>query len=357
MIESMITGQRRGRVLGTLYLVLNTCQSPAAALLAISFLQGFTLTVLAADRVPRTIHVSPAGSDKAAGTDQQPLQSLQRALELAETGDTIQLADGTYAGKVKTRLGGVTLVGSAKAIISAPSERALEILHDKTVLRGLTIEKCDIGVWVYGASDCLLEDLTVRDIDGEGLRIKNQACRNVIRRCRFERMGRTGFHVAAGKKNGEGVYIGTAPEQRSKNQPPNVPDQCRANIVEDCTFQTEAAEAVDLKEDSEENIVRRCTGEGSRDPDGPIFGSRGDRNHFEDCLATGGAGHGFRFGGDTVRQRTYGQPQDRTYGMNNILRRCRAEGNAYYGAALMVLPQDVDDTNQFTNNAKGPLKQ
>ena len=169
-------------------------------------------------------------------------------------------------------------------------------------------------------------------------------------------MGREGFDAAAGRKNGEGVYIGTAPEQRGKNQPPNVPDRCLANIVEDCTFKTEAAEAVDIKEDSEENIVRRCTGEGSRDPDGPIFGSRGDRNRFEDCIAKGGLGHGFRFGGDTVPQGKYGQPADRTYGMDNVLRQCRAEGNALYGAALMVLPQDVDDTNTFVGNGRGPIK-
>ena len=65
-----------------------------------------------------------------------------------------------------------------------------------------------------------------------GVRIKNQSCQNVVRRCSFTRMGRSGFDAADGKKNGEGVYIGTAPEQRSKNVPPHLPDQCRGNIVE-----------------------------------------------------------------------------------------------------------------------------
>jgi len=331
------------------------------ALIFAAWYLWFSISVLvspsaAALAAPRTIHVAPTGSDNADSSAEKPLKSLKRALALAETGDTIQLAPGAYAGKVKTRVPAVTMTGPASAIISSPGERGLEILHDKTILRGVTIEKCDIGIWLYGANDCLLEGLTIRDIGGEGVRIKNQACRNVVRQCRFERMGREGFDAAAGRKNGEGIYIGTAPEQRSKNQPPNVPDRCLANIIEECTFKTEAAEAVDMKEDSEENIARRCTAEDSRDPDGPIFGSRGDRNRFEGCIAKGGLGHGFRFGGDTVPQGKYGQPANRTYGMENILRQCRAEGNALYGAALMVLPQDLDDSNTFVGNGRGPIK-
>ena len=322
------------------------------AVLLVPYLSSFAI---AADPVPRTIYVSPQGSDKAVGTQAEPLQTLKQALARAEAGDTIRLAAGNYSGNVKTRVSGIIIEGPAEAIISTP-ERGLEVLHDRTTVRGLMFEKCDIGVWIFGANGCVLEWLHFRDLGGEGIRIKNQSCRNIVRDCRFERLGRTGFDAAAGRKNGEGVYIGTAPEQRSKNQPPNVPDRCTQNIIEDCVFKTAAAEAVDIKEDSEENIVRRCKGEGSLDPDGPIFGSRGDRNRFEDCVATNGAGHGFRFGGDTVKQGQYGQTADRTYGMNNVMRNCRAENNALYGVAPMVQPQDIDESNTFPGNGKGPIR-
>jgi hypothetical protein len=324
----------------------------AAQLVLLSFLIAAASTSAA----PRTIYVSPAGSDQAAGTADKPLKTLKKAVALAVTGDTIELAAGQYAGNAQTRVAGVTIAGPAAAIVSSPGDHGIEILHDSTTLRGFTVQKCDIGVWLYGASDCVLERLTLRDMDGEGVRIKNQSCRNVVRKCTFERMGRQGFDVAAGKKNGEGVYIGTAPEQRSKNQPPNLPDRCLGNVVEDCTFHTEAAEAVDIKEDSEENIVRRCTGEGSCDPDGAIFGSRGDRNRFEACVATLGAGHGFRFGGDTVKRGQHGQPADRVYGANNVMRGCRAEKNAAWGAAPMVQPQDIDASNVFAGNGKGAVR-
>jgi len=323
------------------------------------FAAGFLIALVLATPLfaaPRTIHVSPSGSDKADGSADRPLKTLEKAMSLAATGDTIELAAGRYEGDVKTAASGVTISGPGEAVISASGNRGIEVLHDKTTLRGLTLERCDVGVWLYNANDCLLEGLTLRDLEGEGIRIKNQSCRNVIRQCSFTRMGRKGFDAAAGKKNGEGVYIGTAPEQRSKNRPSNVPDQSRGNVIEDCTFQTEAAEAVDIKEDSEENIVRRCTGADSRDPNGAIFGSRGDRNRFEACVATGGAGHGFRFGGDTVKQGNYGQAADRVYGANNVMRDCRAERNAAWGAAPMVQPQDIDASNRFSENGKGDVR-
>ena len=77
----------------------------------------------AADRTPRTIHVSPTGNDKADGTAEKPLKSLKRACSFAESGDTIQLAPGAYSGEVKTRVPAVTITGPASAVISSPGER------------------------------------------------------------------------------------------------------------------------------------------------------------------------------------------------------------------------------------------
>ena len=305
----------------------------------------------------RTVHVAPAGDDRNDGSADRPLRTLVRALKAAGTGDTVRLATGTYDGGVATRVAGVTVEGPADAVVRGPAkDRAVEVRHDQTVLRGFTVERADVGVWLEGVSRCVVDGLLVRDVGGEGLRIKNQSCDNVVRNCRFERTGRTGFDANAGKKNGEGVYVGTAPEQRKKNGTPERPDRCLRNLIEDCTFVTGAAEAVDFKEDSEENVVRRCRGADSRDPDGPVFGSRGDRNRFEHCLATGGLGHGFRFGGDTVKQGKHGQEATRTYGANNVMRDCRAERNAKWGVAAMVRPQDIDASNAFSGNGSGDVR-
>ncbi len=305
----------------------------------------------------REWHIAPDGDDEGDGTASVPLRTLAAGLKRAGDGDTVLLAPGEYRGKVRTQAAGVTISGPAEAIVRGPEgSRAIEVLHDRTVIRGVTIEQADIGVWLFGVRDCRLEDLTLRDIGGEGVRIKNGSCHNVVRRCRFERMGRTGFDVERGRKNGEGVYIGTAPEQRSKNNPPDQPDRCTGNVVEDCEFRTEAAEAVDIKEDSEGNTVRRCRGIDSRDPQGAIFGSRGDRNRFEACIAEQGMGHGFRFGGDTVAKGEFGQAEEQTYGRENVMRNCRATGNASWGAAPMVQPQEIDGSNVFEGNGRGDVR-
>lgn len=303
------------------------------------------------------IHVAPQGHDRHDGSIVAPVRNLERALAIAREGDIVRLAPGTYRGGALTRCAGVTIEGPSAAVLRGPkSDRAFEVRHDRTVLRGFTIEQADIGVWLEGVSGCVLEGLTLHDLDGEAVRIKNQSRDNVVRHCRFARLGRTGFDVARGRKNGEGVYIGTAPEQRGRNRPPDVPDRCTGNLIEHCEFQTEAAEAVDIKEDSEGNLVRDCVGRRSLDPDGPIFGARGDGNRFERCVAEDGLGHGFRFGGDTVERGEHGQLERRAYGKNNVMRDCVAKGNAGWGAAVMVKPQDIDGSNRFEANGRGPVR-
>jgi hypothetical protein len=130
--------------------------------------------------------------------------------------------------------------------------------------------------------------------------------------------GRQGFDLAAGSKNGEGVYIGTAPEQRYKIG--GVADKTTGTIVENNVFTTNGSEAVDIKEDAEGNIVRNNVASGNRDPEGANFGVRGDRNTFSGNESFNSAGAGFRAGGDTV--------DGRVYGKNNVFRDNRSHDNA-----------------------------
>jgi hypothetical protein len=102
--------------------------------------------------------------------------------------------------------------------------------------------------------------------------------------------GLEGFNLDEDSKNGEGVYIGTAPEQRERIG--GVPDQSSENIVERSWFRTDGSEAVDIKEDSERNVVRDNVGIGSIDPDGRHLRQPGDRNEFLFNEATAGAGPG-----------------------------------------------------------------
>jgi hypothetical protein len=55
-----------------------------------------------------TIHVSPQGSDSADGTRDQPLQTINRAAQLASAGDTVVVHAGEYREWVKPRRGGLS---------------------------------------------------------------------------------------------------------------------------------------------------------------------------------------------------------------------------------------------------------
>ena len=198
----------------------------------------------------------------------------------------------------------------------------------------------DILLRLNGSSDNEITRSIFHDAEGECVRFRDQAQRNRFTDNVVFACGRKGFNVKKDKKNGEGLYIGTAPEQRSRVV--GGMDHSDHNVVERNWFRTDASEAVDIKEDSEQNIVRNNTGIGSRDPDGAIFGSRGDNNQFLNNTALDGTGAGFRTGGDEVSKGKHGQPEDRHYGKNNIFRDNIAEGNGDYGYRFMAWPQDVD---------------
>lgn len=291
-----------------------------------------------------------------------PGDDLQDAVDDADPSDDICLGAGEH--RLEETLA-ITTSGEddnpitlrsgpdALAVVVGPdSDPAIELTAASWwVLTDLEITGGDILLRLNGSTDNEIQRSVFHDAGGECVRIRDQSQRNrfvdnVVYTCGIE-----GFNLDEDSKNGEGVYIGTAPEQRDRIG--GVPDQSNENAVERNWFRTDASEAVDIKEDSERNVVRDNIGIGSRDPDGAIFGSRGDRNQFLYNEAFGGTGAGFRTGGDEVDAGQDGQPADRIYGVDNLFRGNDAHDNAGYGYRFMVWPQDVDCTNTGADNAEG----
>src|SRR5262245_24416560 len=62
-----------------------------------AFLKTFALTVFTfAPAVAADFYVSPSGSDSNPGTQAQPFATVQKALSVIASGDTIYLRGGTY---------------------------------------------------------------------------------------------------------------------------------------------------------------------------------------------------------------------------------------------------------------------
>jgi hypothetical protein len=165
--------------------------------------------------------------------------------------------------------------------------------------------------------------MAFRNGGGECIRLRYFAQKNEIAHSTFEGCGVHDFQFRKSGKNGEAIYIGTAPEQLGDRGAPDAsPDQSNGNWIHHNTFDTRGNECVDIKEASSQNVVEhnRCTGQLDKNSGG--LGSRGSGNVFRYNLVYGNRGAGIRVGGDSERD-----------GIDNDI----------YG-------------NTFRNNAMGPIR-
>ena len=168
------------------------------------------------------------------------------------------------------------------------------------------------------------------------MRLKDNAHDNEIAGNQIGGCGRVGFSLARGVKNGEGVYIGTAPEQATAG-----PDHSDGNWVHGNRIRP-ASECVDVKEAASHNRVEhnRCTA--SDDPDGAGFSSRGDFTSFRANISTHHAGSGIRLGGDLPGQGVH----------NDVVGNILAD-NAGYGIKILRRPQGRIAGNVIRRNGRG----
>lgn len=317
-------------------------------------------TLLAATLVPAmldtravgapTVYVSPAGRDEAThgSAVSTPYRTIGYALSRARPGMTIIVLPGAYAEHLQTSMHGtakhpITLKASGAVVLQGDDDhgRTLELLHNYYVVDGFEFAGNDVLLWLQGASHNIVMRNVFRDANSECVRAKYHSRFNLFSGNRITDCGREDFAYGGKGKNGEGIYLGTAPEQLHRN-PTHETDHTSQNTIRNNTFVTNGNECVDIKEGSERNVVEfnDCTGQ--RDPHSGGFDARGKENTFRYNRSYGNAGAGIRLGGDTAAD-----------GVNN-----EAYGNALTdnrGAALKVLrfPQGRICGNTHSGNRRG----
>ncbi|GAA5109813.1 right-handed parallel beta-helix repeat-containing protein [Pseudonocardia adelaidensis] len=266
--------------------------------------------------------VDPAAGDDRTGTGSvpRPFRTITRALAAAQPGETVVLHAGTYDEHVVTVRPGVTISGPRDAVLqgAAVSNRVIEIQHDDTTLRGFTIDgrvcaeavaACyrEKAIWVQstvphdGVTGTKILGLRVTNLGDECIRLKYFTTGSVVA---GNTIGPCGVHDFAVPnpgtgQNGEGIYIGTAPEQLDRNPTPE-PDGSNGNEVWGNVIDTRAAECVDIKEGARDNDVERntCTGQQPRNGNSGAMESRGPSNTFRFNYIHHNAAAGIRIGGD-----------------------------------------------------------
>lgn len=312
-----------------------------------------------------TYFVSPNGSDSNDGhSEGGAFKSIQKGLDVAQPGDTVNLLAGNYSQDVVSVRNGtadapITISGPASAVVSGGGNaRIFEVNHDYLVLNGFTIDGQngasyrDKLLYVHGidardgVTGLVVRNMTLKNAGGECMRLryfvqKAQIDHNTIGPC-----GRDDFPNgvwAGGTKNGEGIYVGTAPEQRGDGKnPTSDPDESNENWIHNNIFNTQGNECVDIKEAATRNLVEynNCTGQ--KDENSAGFDARGSGNVFRYNESYGNLGSGFRLGGDTSADGIHND----IYG--NIIR-----DNKQGGIKFQIAPQGTICGNTMSGNSGG----
>lgn len=238
--------------------------------------------------------VALPGGDGSVGA---PWINLDAALEQAGPGVEIHLRPGVYRGPFRTSAGGsedlpLRIVGAKGAtLIAAENEHLLTIAHDDVHVEGLTLREADQLLVVDGARNVSIRANTFRDAAGECVRLKRS--RDVVIEANtVDGCGLRGFDLPEDRKNGEGIYIGTAPEQTDGE-----PDRSAGIVVRGNDIRS-PAECVDVKEGATDVLIEANRCRGGLDPVSGGISVRGNGVVVRDNDITDQAGSGVRLGGD-----------------------------------------------------------
>lgn len=201
----------------------------------------------------------PLSPDCGLGTVQvRTADELHVALRRARPGDSIQLADGRYAGNFFTAAKGtpeapIVLCGGRAAVLDGGPQDGGYTVHlegaDHWRISGITVTGGQKGIMLDRARGNVLEGLSVTDIGDEAIHLRAGSTDNVVR---GNVVRRTGLRK---KKFGEGVYVGTA-ESNWCDISECEPDRSDRNVIEGNDIADTTSESIDIKEGTTGGIVR-----------------------------------------------------------------------------------------------------
>ncbi len=289
------------------------------------------------------------GDDSNSGTMSSPYRTLQKALNIVQPGETIKLSSGIYQEANKTVRAGTASApiiiepdDGAKPVLDGKSNtlNAIQINHSFYIIRNLEIRNARLGIKIEGVTGVVLENNSIHDFSYDGVHLRYSSQGNIVKN---NTIWATGL---AGNFNGEGIYIGTAPEHRYMNG--GQPDPTSYNTIIGNQIYN-AVEGIDIKEDASFNLVSGNIIHNVTDPKSGGINVRADHNYFYDNVSYNNAGAGFRFGGDITYSPEFGDSYH--YGVENVLRNNISRNNTGAGYKFMNGPQDVASSNIGVGNA------
>jgi hypothetical protein len=304
--------------------------------------------------------VSSEGNNKNSGKSvTKPIKSIQQAINYANPGDKIIVLPGEYYENLKTIRSGtknkpIQIIGTINSVIYGnltSGGKIVQINHNYIELLNLNIN----GQFVNINSKNSFHDKIIY-IKGEinnpikGIKIMSSELKNAWGEClriklakdieikwnKISNCGLRDFRFNRGRQNGEGIYVGTAPEQ----MPKGILDYTNDVIIQNNIIATFAAECIDIKEGSENILVKNniCFEEKAKKVGG--ISIRGNNNKIINNIIFKNDGAGIRIGGDTEKD-----------GLNNIVKNNYLDNNKF-ALKIMRLPQIICGNIATKENTK-----
>ena len=189
---------------------------------------------------------------------------LQNALNAAQPGQTIVIADGVYdrssgifnipPGVNGTASSPITLLGSRQAVLTTGIKSTGYGLHVNGVkhwiLKGFTTRLCKDGIMIDSSQYITIDSVQTTQTGNSGIHLRSYSSYCTINNCYIDSAG---IDIP---DYGEGVYIGSAYSNWPTYTQGN-PDTCNFNIVTNNRFGSAvAAENIDIKEGTKYGLIR-----------------------------------------------------------------------------------------------------
>ena len=258
---------------------------------------------------------------------------------MVEPGWHIRLKSGIYDQESETVTPGTTDApiviepdGDARPVLDGDLRGdAPEILHSYYIVRGLEIRNFDHGVNLRSVEGVVLEGNHIHHVNGDCVHLWYFSVRNLVKKNRI--------HDCGLKRNGEGIYIGTASSQLYKVD--DRLDESTENLIDGNEIYN-LDEGIDVKPGSSNNTITNNEVYNAASPGSGGINVRSDENYIANNVSYNNEGAGFRIGQNSG-------------GVNNVLRGNIASNNDVAGYKFIRGPQDVDCTNTGVGHEEGRL--
>lgn len=131
----------------------------------------FALPFATGAKSGHTIYVDRDASGTENGSSAHPFDTIAEGLDVAGSGDTVNVAKGTYKENI-TLPKGVKLVGAGRnktTIESRKDEKVTVVMKDRSKLEGVTVRKGKVGVVVKEGARADITDSAIEDNRHEGI--------------------------------------------------------------------------------------------------------------------------------------------------------------------------------------------